>query len=143
MSNVVDVSNVAVTRSIFTNGMKTMPVQYRRNRSTLCHFVSTETEIDYRETIARRETAMGDSQLQSTSDIYAAGAPVKGIGLMPDNDGFLAHPLNLLFGIQRAIHVESEKDIRNREYIIVVTARVDFQVEEELAGVKYSNIGAA
>ena len=141
--NIVDFSNVAVSRSLLTNGMKTMPTQYRRNRSRLCHFVSTETEIDYRETIARRETSMGDSQLQSTSEVYAAGAPVKPIGLMPEASGFLTHPLNLLFGIQRQIHVESEKDIRNREYIIVVTARVDFQIEENLAGVRYRNIGSA
>jgi hypothetical protein len=53
----------------------------------------------------------------------------------------MTHPLNLIFGVQRQIHIESDKDIQAREYIIVLTARVDLQVEEELAGVKYINLG--
>ena len=141
--NIVDFSNVSVSRSLLTNGMKTMPTQYRRDRKRLMHFVSTETEIDYRETIARRETSAGDSQTSSLAPVYAAGSPLAPIGLMPETDGFLTHPLNLLFGIQRQIHVESEKNIQRREYAIVVTARVDFQVEESLAGVRYRNIGSA
>lgn len=141
-SNVVDASGAAISRTILKNGMKTLPPQYRRNRAQMGHFVSTENEIEYRDTIAARETALGDAQLQSTAPVYGAGAPVSGIGLMPAASGFLTHPLNLLFGIQRQVHIESDKDISAREYIIVLTARVDFQVEEEEAAVKYTNFGS-
>jgi len=60
---------------------------------------------------------------------------------MPAANGLLTDPKNLIFGIQRQIHIETDKDIRSREYIIVLTARVDFQIEEEEAVVKYTNIG--
>ena len=56
------------------------------------------------------------------------------------NQGFLTIPHNLLFGIQRDIRVETDKDIRSREYIIVLTARVATQIEDELCTVKYTNI---
>lgn len=140
-SNIVDAGGANISRTIMKNGSKTMPTQYRRNRAMMRHFLSTEQEIEYRDTLANRETSFGDGQHQSVSTVYAAGTPVEGVGLMPGAQGILTHPLNLIFGVQRQIHIESDKDIRNREYIIVLTARVDMQVEEELAGVKYTNLG--
>lgn len=141
-ANVVDAGSAAISRRILTDGMKALPPQYRRNRAALRHFVSTEQEIDYRETIAQRETAVGDAQTTSTAPVFAAGSPVEGVGLMPSAQGLLTHPLNLLFGVQRQIHIETDKDIRGRTYIIVLTARVDFQIEETDATVKYSNFGS-
>ena len=140
-SNVVDLSGAAISRGAFTDGMKALPSQYRRNRPALRHFVSHETELDYRETIAQRETTGGDGMTQNLNPVFAAGSPVEGAALMPATNGFLTNPMNLIWGIQRQIHVETDKDIRTREYIIVLTARVDFQLEEELATVRYNNIG--
>lgn len=140
-SNIVDAAGAPITRQILTSGMKTLPPQYRRNRVALNHYLSTEQEIDYRETIAQRETSVGDAQMQSTAPVFGAGSPVTGVGLMPSTDGLLTHPQNLLFGVQRQIHIESDKDIRARVYVIVLTARVDFQIEEETAVTKYTNLG--
>ena len=140
-SNLVDAGGANISRTIMKNGSKTMPTQYRRQRSQMRHYLSTEQEIEYRDTLANRETSFGDGQHQSTSTVWAAGTPVEGVGLMPGAQGILTHPLNLIFGVQRQIHIESDKDIQAREYIIVLTARVDLQVEEELAGVKYINLG--
>lgn len=141
-SNVVDAGGAVISRTILKNGSKTMPTQYRRNRAQMRHYVSTENEIEYRDTLANRETSVGDAMHQSLAPVYAAGTQVEGVGLMPSANGLLTHPLNLIFGIQRQIHIESDKDIQRREYIIVLTARVDMQVEEELAGVKYINLGS-
>jgi hypothetical protein len=140
-SNIVDAGGADISRTIMKNGSKTMPTQYRRNRSQMRHYLSTEQEIEYRDTLANRETSFGDGMHQSVSTVWAAGTPVEGVGLMPGASGLLTHPLNLIFGVQRQIHIESDKDIQAREYIIVLTARVDVQVEEELAGVKYTNLG--
>ena len=140
-SNIVDAGGANISRTIMKNGSKTMPTQYRRNRSQMAHYLSTEQEIEYRDTLANRETSFGDGQHQSVSTVWAAGTPVEGVGLMPGDTGIMTHPLNLIFGVQRQIHIESDKDIQAREYIIVLTARVDMQVEEELAGVKYINLG--
>jgi len=140
-SNVVDAANAPISRTVLKNAMKAMPPQYRRNRAAMRHFVSTEQEIEYRDTLNSRETSLGDSQYQSTAPVYGAGAPVEGVGLMPGAKGLLVNPLNLIFGIQRDIMFETDKIITDRVYVIVVTARVALQVEEELAGVKIINMG--
>ena len=41
---------------------------------------------------------------------------------------------------QRQIQVETDKDIRSREIIIVLTLRAALGIEEEDASVKYTNI---
>lgn len=140
-SNIVDAGGASISRAVLKNGMKALPSQYRRNRAAMAHFLSTENEIEYRDTLANRETSLGDAQLQSTAPVYGAGAPVTGVGLMPSDRGILTNPLNCIFGIQRDVHIETDKDIRQREYIIVLTARVDFQLEEADAAVKYINLG--
>lgn len=140
-AQVLDAGGAPITRRVLTDGMKQLTSPYRRNRASLAHFVSTEAEIDYRETVAQRETATGDAQLQATAPLYAAGAPVVGVGqLAGTNKGILCNPLNLLFGIQRQILVEVDKEIRERRYVIVLTARVDFQIEEVLGAVRYNNM---
>jgi len=139
-SNIVDAGGQPINRTVLKNAMKTLPSQYRRNRAALSHFVSTEQEIEYRDTLAARETSLGDAQLQSTAPVYAAGAPVTGVPLMPGSSGVLTNPLNLIFGVQRDIMMETDKDIRARQYIIVVTARVAVQIEEELACVEIINL---
>ena len=140
---IVNAAGAPISRKVLTDGMKLLPSQYRRNRAGLVHYTATEQEIDYRETIAQRETSVGDSQTTSTAPVFAAGAPVSGVALMPNSQGILTNPLNLLFGIQRNIHFETDKDITSREYIVVVTARVDFQIEETEAAVRYDNLGVA
>jgi len=140
-TNVVNAASSPISRSLLTSGMKALPSQYRRNRAAMRHFVSTEQEIDYRETIAQRETTAGDGMTQNLNPVFAAGTPLEGAALMPSATGFLTNPLNLLWGVQRNIHVETDKDIRARNYIIVLTLRCDFQIEEEAATVKYTNIG--
>jgi len=141
--NVVDAGSAQVSRALWKNGMKTLPSQYRRNRGAMGHFVSTENEIEYRDTLTNRETSMGDSMLGAAVPlVYGSGSPIVGVALMPTATGFLTNPQNLIFGVQRQINLEVDKDIRNREFIIVVTMRVDFQVEEDAACVKYINIAA-
>lgn len=140
-SNIVDAGGQQINRTLLKNAMKTLPSQYRRNRAALGHFVSTEQEIEYRDTIANRETSMGDSQLQSTAQVFAAGSPVVGVPLMPGSSGILTNPLNLIFGVQRDIMMETDKIITERVYVIVVTARIAVQIEEELAAVELINLG--
>jgi len=139
-SNVVDAGGQAISRTVLKNAMKTLPSQYRRNRAALGHFVSTEQEIEYRDTLANRETSLGDGLLQSTAPVFAAGAPVVGVPLMPGSSGILTNPLNLIFGVQRDIMMETDKIITDRVYVIVVTARIAIQIEEEQAAVEITNL---
>lgn len=138
----VDAGNVTVTKALFRDGMKGMPDQYLRQKATMAHFVSTDNEIQYRDTLADRGTGLGDSTVTGTAPVFAYGVPVKSVPLMPEDKGLFCDPMNLIMGIQRQVSMEFDKNISERVYIIVVTARVAFQVEEVDALVKYTNIAS-
>lgn len=140
-SNVVDMTNAPISKDMFKQGLQTMPDQYLRNKQALRNFVSVDNEIAYRDSLANRETAVGDAMIQGNSPIFGFGVPVEAASLMPAASGLLMPPQNMVFGIQRAIHVETDKDISTRTYKIVLTARIDFLFEEEEAVTKYINIG--
>jgi hypothetical protein len=139
-SHVVDASAATISKDVLKAGVKAMPDKYLRNRAALSHYVSVDNETEYRDTYANRQTALGDSMLQGTSPMYAYGSQVSGVPLMPSTTGLFTNPLNLIMGIQRRITLEYDKDIRARVFVIVLTARVAFQIEEEDAVVKYINI---
>lgn len=130
----------AVSRAMFKNGVKAMPDQYLRNRNALKHFISHDQETEYRDLMAARETTLGDTSVTANNPIYAFGSRVEPASLMPEAQGLFTNPQNLIFGIQRDVSFEVDKDIRDRVFIIVVTARVAFQIEEVNAVVKYTGI---
>lgn len=141
-AHVVDAGAASISKSLMKAGVKAMPDKYLRNRSSLAHFISVDNETEYRDTYASRQTALGDSMLQGTSDIYAYGSPIRAVPLMPATKGLFSDPMNFIFGIQRRVTLEYDKDIRTRTFIIVLTARVDYQIEEADAVVTYTNIGS-
>jgi len=142
LGNVADAGGASVSKSLFKQGLKSMPSQYQRNKAALNHFVSVNNETEYRDTLADRGTALGDQMTQGTSPTFAYGSPVIPVALMPESKGLYTDPLNLIFGIQRQVSMEFDKDITSRVYIIVLTARIAFQVEEASALVQYQNIAS-
>ena len=140
-ANVVNGGAATISKAILKAGVKAMPDKYLRNRASLRHFLSMDNETEYRDTYANRATALGDATLQGTSPLFAYGSQVSAVPLMPAASGLFTDPLNLIFGIQRRINIEFDKDIRSRTFIIVLTARIDAQIEEVNATVRYTNIG--
>lgn len=140
-AHTVDQGNATVDRAMFKAGLQAMPDQYLRNLAALRHYLATDKVIDYRDSLAARETILGDSQIQNVNGVNGFGVPVEMVSLMPGAKGLFTNPQNLIFGVQRRINMEVDKDIRSRAYIIVVTARVDFAIEETDAVVKYINVG--
>jgi len=139
--NVVDNSGAGVSNSMFAQGVKALPQQYLRNRQAMRQFISYDREIDYREVLGGRETALGDAQFSGTAPVHGAGIRVEAASLMPSNNGILTYPQNLITGIQRDMTIETDKDIRARNYVIVLTMRVACAIEEAEAVAKYNNIG--
>jgi hypothetical protein len=137
--NAVNVG-ATISKSAFKAALKAMPTKYLRNRSQLIHFLSVDNETEYRDTLANRNTALGDASVEGNNSLYAFGSQVQGVALMPATGGLFTNPLNLIFGIQRKINIEYDKDIRARTFIIVLTARVDCAIEQSDAVVKYTGI---
>lgn len=140
-ANVVDAGGLSINKNILKAGVKAMPDKYLRTRNQMVHMLSVDNDTEYRDSYATRQTALGDTMLQGTGPVFAWGSQVQGAALMPNTQGLFTNPLNLIFGIQRDIMVEYDKDIRTREFIIVLTARVAYEIEEVDAIVKYQNIG--
>ena len=139
-SHVVDNVSAGVSPDLFETGMLTMPQKYLRNLNVLQQIVPVADTIRYRANVARRATGYGDSSLTENNKLVAYGVPVNAAPLMPVSTGLFTFPQNMLFGIQRDIRVETDRDIRSRQIIIVLTARVDAKWDDEDAVVKYTNI---
>mgnify|MGYP005842597497 CR=1 FL=1 len=139
--NTLDALAAPISKGLFKGGLKAMPSQYLRNRPAMGHFVSVDNETEYRDTLSNRETGMGDSVLAGNNAVFGFGVPVVPVALMPETEGLFTQAQNLIWGVQRSVSIETDKDIRARSFIIVLTARVDFKLEEPDAVVRYTNIG--
>lgn len=138
--NLVANVNAAMSKDILKAGVKAMPDKYLRNRNQMVQFMSVDNETELRDTYAARQTALGDAMLQGTTDLYMHGSKVRGVSAMPSSNMLFTNPLNLIFGIWRNIQIEYDKDIRSRSFVIVLTARVGFQIEEAEATVRTTGI---
>lgn len=140
-SNQVDAQNTPISLGVFNNLKKALPTAYRRNLGAMRFFASMDRESDYRVAIASRGSALGDSVLTTnTAPLPVLGVPLVGAALMPNANIFFTDPQNILFGIQRNIRIEQTRDIRAREVIIVLTARIAMAIEEEQAVAKVINL---
>ena len=140
-AHVVNAGGATISKDVFKHAIKAMPDKYLRVRSDLEFFVSVDNETEYRDTVANRVTGLGDSALVSANQLSVFGSTIYPASLMPGANGIYTNPNNLIFGIQRRVNIEYDKDIRARKFIVVLTARVDFKIEENDAVVKINNIG--
>jgi hypothetical protein len=140
-AHVVNFGGQPINKSLFKLGLQSMPIQFLRNMNLMKHYLATSQEINYRDTLASRETTLGDSIIEGTRPVYGFGVPLEKTSLMPLAQGLLTYPQNLIVGVQRKISIEVAKDITERVFIIVVTMRLDAQIEETDAAVQYTTIG--
>lgn len=143
-AHVVNNASAGVSPDLFVNSLLAMPQKYLRDLAQLRHFVTVANTIRYRQKVAQRSTGYGDTMLQQAAPIYAAGVRVDDAPMLAaqgtGNAGFTTFPQNLIFGIRRDIQIETERAIRAREVVIVVTARLGFQIDDLDATVKLTNI---
>lgn len=142
--NVVDWSaetSSALATTCYKNAIKAMPTKYFRQPVDWRFWTSFNNEIDTRDLVAARTTAAGDKYLLQEAPISMYGVRLEPNAWVPDTKIMLCHPMNMIFGIQRQIMIETDKDIRAREIIIVLTMRIAFKIEEPEACVIVSGIG--
>lgn len=140
--NTVDVEGATISKSMLKAGLKAVPGEYKDDITQMYHFVSKNNKIEYADTLADRATGLGDRHIVTDEPAPYMGSKVMGVAKMAETEGILTNPKNLIFGIQRDVRLEFDKDITAGVYIIVLSARVDFEIEEADAAVVYSNIGS-
>lgn len=139
-SNVTDNLAAGMSPDVFEDAMLAMPQQYMASLDTMRHYITVQDEIKYRANVAKRATGYGDSVLTEDNRVNAFGVPVTPAPRMSAATGLFTFPNNILFGIQRDIQIETDRDIRARQVIIVLTMRCDVRWDDELATVKITNI---
>jgi HK97 family phage major capsid protein len=130
----------SIDKTVFKKALDSMPTKYMRNLSAMEFFMSYHNVIEYRDKLADRETGKGDDYYLNRPTVYAFGVPISAAALMPNNAVLFTYPQNILFGVQRNVMVETDRDIRTREMIIVLTMRLAINVEESNAMVKVTNL---
>lgn len=159
VSHVVDAKDVIASqygpRAIFKRLYKAVPTKYLRNPKAFRFYTSYGMETEWKDAIGFRQTSTGDSALTDGMLSNAYGVPVQGIAMLqpydfdfdgggadpaePASDMLFTHPQNIVVGMNRNITVEVDKDIRKREFIIVLTCKIDALFEEEDAVGKVIN----
>ena len=149
-SNVVDASSALFTKSVMRAMLKAMPTEFSRDKRRLAYLTSTNAELDYRDSLSDRATALGDKTLIEAADrTRYAGIPIVDVPMMPEDLGggsdetasILADPKNLAVGVWRKFRMETDRDITAGVWKIVVTMRMDFKYIHEPAVVKAINVG--
>lgn len=137
----VDAAGQPINDAFFTSMIKAMPKKYRNNLDALRFIVGSDTALDLRDARAARATLLGDRFVEDNAPLRAKGIQVLPASNNPETSILLTIPQNLIFGIQRNIRVETDRDIEAREVTIVVTARVCTEIENHDAIVKGINVG--
>ncbi len=147
-SNLVDNLVAPLTTTTLKNMLKTMPSEFLRNKKAMRFLTSIDADIDYRDSLTTRDTALGDKHVERDAPAGYSGVAVNPVPLFPETLGvgnnetnvLLTDPKNINVGIWRQVMMETDKDISAGEMIIVVTVRFDTKLIEELATVKAEKV---
>jgi len=147
-SNVVDAAGNPISKNLLRDMLKTLPSEHLRDKKAMRFLTSVDADLDYRNTLAERATAVGDKFLEGDSPVLYSGVPVQPVPLFPENLGagsdqtviLLCNPKNIHVGIWRQIRIESARDISEGTLKIVATLRFDVRFAEEPGTCKAINV---
>lgn len=147
-SNTVTASG-PITRALLKAAFKKVPIQYRKDKTKVGYFTSTNAEIDYRDSLADRATNLGDTRLTDDGGpVRYSGIPLHDIPLFPYELGsgtnetvmLFTNPLNMVVGVQRDIRIEGKRSPETSSDEWHITLRMDATYEEETAVSKTTGI---
>ena len=147
-SHVVDAAAAPISKDLLRDLVKTLPSEYLRDKSAMRYLTSVDADLDYRNTLAERATAVGDKFLEGDAPVLYSGVPVQPIPLFPENLGvgsdqtviLLCNPKNIHVGIWRQIRLESFRDVSAGVLRVVATLRFDARFAEEPGVAKLINV---
>lgn len=147
-SNIVDATLSTMQKGIMRDMLKSMPSEFLRNKRSMRFYTSDDAELDYRDSVADRQTGLGDALLERDVPVTYSGIPLVAVPLFPDNLGvgnnttnvILTDPKNINVGIWRNIRIETDKLVSEGVLLIVATLRFDVKYAEETAVVKAINV---
>lgn len=153
-SNVVAAGGVNLNKSVLRDTDLNLPDEFRADTTTMKYLTSHKGAIWYRDSISNRIGEMGDKALavgdkdpQSTYATYN-GSAVMPIPLIPSTLGggsnetvvLYMNPKLVIWGVQRNIKIEQQRDPASGTTIFHVSMRVDVKMEHEPMAVKTTGV---
>lgn len=140
-SHIVNHGGDPMNVDLFKNMAKSVPTQYLDFLDQMKVYLAPYREIDYRATVAQRQTALGDAIISGKAAPTILGVPIAKAAKMPIDQAIMTIPGNIIMGVQRRIQMEFAKDVRERVFIIVLTMRIALGIEDDDMIIKATNIG--
>lgn len=147
-SHVVAAGGVVLNKNVLKSTMKAMPIPYQRAKDKMVFLTSPNTETEYVDAMADRQTAVGDTKLLNGGGITYQSVPIVSVPMWPENLGggsdettvLYTDPKNINVGVWRKITIALDEDIVAGVLIMVVTMRLDMKYAEEDAVVKTTGV---
>jgi hypothetical protein len=122
--NDCDISGLTSWKDIFKKMLKTMPEKWLEAEG-LAFLVKKSDELDYRDELSNRETALGDRYVAEKPVVTFGGYPVIPVPYWQSRKPVLTPIKNLKIGIGRDISIEYENVPRKRVYEYTITSKQD------------------
>jgi hypothetical protein len=136
---------------VLKDSLKTMPLEFRRDRRSLRFYVGQLAADDYHDSLGDRATPLGDTHVTGPTTQPYTGIEVQGVPVFPNDLGIgsnettslLTEPRNMVFGVWREMRISTDQDILAEQLIIVISLRADFKFSHEPAVVQTTGIRAS
>ncbi|RLI70285.1 hypothetical protein DRO97_11000 [Archaeoglobales archaeon] len=144
-TNTYDHANASINKDLFSETLKVLPTKYRR--PDLVWIMSPNQLEAFKDYLTNRATAAGDALLIGDKEVRPRGYPVLTPPAWPDDQVWLTVPENLIMVVQRNITVRKttqSDDVLDKDLYAkyVLTARIDYIIEEKAAIARAINVAA-
>lgn len=120
-----DATSVTTWQNVFNGALKLLPFKYQA-RPDLAFFIPFSGTFVYADELADRATSLGDQVLvNGQAALRYFGLPVYGESHLTGDEAVLSPLVNLIWGVQRGITFETERNTRKRVMEYTLTARTD------------------
>lgn len=144
ITNTFDNTSNPSNTGLWTGMIRNLPSEFLKRRE-LAFLTSIRSDIDWRESLIPRDTALGDRNVVADFTPPYQGVKIVAIPEWDETANvvqpILIDPKNIVVGFVRRMRIETDKDISAGEMIIVVSMRVAFQIVHPPAAVKGINVG--
>jgi hypothetical protein len=144
-TNQVQAGGQFLNKSVLRDTTLLLPDEFREDEANMSFFTSHKAGVWYRDSVSNRTGDLGDDALtvgdSNPQRRYAFynGCPVRPIPRFPSNLGVAANesplvyanPKKIIFGIQRDLRIEYQRDPASGSNIFHVSCRVDVAIEHE------------
>ena len=131
---------------------KSLPQQYRKDKSKLKFFTATDPQIDYVTSLGNRVGDAADRRVVEGEQVPKwAGIPVEDIPYFPMTEGagsnqascVLMDPKTAYIGFQRQVRIVSWRDNDAEQTVVSVSVKMDFNISFEPSTAKYTTLFAS